>query len=323
MANTRAHRFPDGGCPPARRRAGFTLLEMLIVVAILAILIAIAIPLFTSLLENARQATDLANMRSAYALAEIEWATGKHDGEQTYYFNGGTIQTDPANIRGYGQSTHDASTFSEDLPIPAAGVPHGEDGARFISITIAEDGSASLLWTNGYGGYFGHNITSASQYKSLSREEKLALDTLLLDSMQDAARKMTYGDLKALMSKYNIRPETGWGHSCYKIALSCIDDASGEIVQSKNDPTVRELFTAAGYQISDDPSKQYIFTSSGLNNVTAPNYEVSIWIDVGANIRNVSDDDLASNAVVYINDNGRGKHQFNHPARVEYSNNRP
>lgn len=50
-----------------RGAKGFTLMEMLIVVAIIAVLIAIAIPVFTSQLENSREATDAANLRSAYA----------------------------------------------------------------------------------------------------------------------------------------------------------------------------------------------------------------------------------------------------------------
>lgn len=52
---------------------GFTLMEMLIVVAIIAILIAIAIPTFNSSLNKAKVATDEANIRSGYAsvMAEI------------------------------------------------------------------------------------------------------------------------------------------------------------------------------------------------------------------------------------------------------------
>lgn len=50
-----------------RKQGGFTLMEMLIVVAIIAVLVAIAIPVFTSQLERSREATDKANVRSGYA----------------------------------------------------------------------------------------------------------------------------------------------------------------------------------------------------------------------------------------------------------------
>lgn len=50
-----------------RNKKGFTLAELLIVVAIIAVLVAIAIPIFTAQLEKAREATDEANLRSKYA----------------------------------------------------------------------------------------------------------------------------------------------------------------------------------------------------------------------------------------------------------------
>lgn len=49
------------------RNKGFTLAELLIVVAIIAVLVAISIPIFSGQLEKSREATDLANIRSAYA----------------------------------------------------------------------------------------------------------------------------------------------------------------------------------------------------------------------------------------------------------------
>lgn len=54
---------------------GFTLIEMLIVVAIIAILIAIGIPMVNASLEKAREATDDANERSALGLAMVEAMT--------------------------------------------------------------------------------------------------------------------------------------------------------------------------------------------------------------------------------------------------------
>lgn len=52
---------------------GFALMEMLIVVAIIAVLIAIAIPVFTNQLERSREATDAANIRSAYADIVVQY----------------------------------------------------------------------------------------------------------------------------------------------------------------------------------------------------------------------------------------------------------
>lgn len=48
-------------------KKGFTLMEMLIVVAIIGILIAIAIPTFNNALTKARISADEANLRSYYA----------------------------------------------------------------------------------------------------------------------------------------------------------------------------------------------------------------------------------------------------------------
>lgn len=62
-----------------KSKKGFTLAELLIVVAIIAVLVAIAIPVFTSQLEKSREATDLANIRAAYAEVMSEATTDGMD----------------------------------------------------------------------------------------------------------------------------------------------------------------------------------------------------------------------------------------------------
>lgn len=65
-----------------RPRKGFTLAELLIVVAIIAVLVAIAIPIFTSQLEKSRESVDLSNVRAAYA--EVMSAAITDDGTAQY-----------------------------------------------------------------------------------------------------------------------------------------------------------------------------------------------------------------------------------------------
>lgn len=68
---------------------GFTLAELLIVVAIIAVLVAIGIPIFTSQLEKSREAVDLSDVRSAYAEVMMAAITG----DTTAYYTKDTNQT--------------------------------------------------------------------------------------------------------------------------------------------------------------------------------------------------------------------------------------
>lgn len=90
-------------------KKGFTLMEMLIVVAIIVILVAISIPVYSNQMENAKKAVDAANLRAAKSVATSQYLI---EGElkiggvvsTTCYYNidEGTLVKD--NLTAYGQS---------------------------------------------------------------------------------------------------------------------------------------------------------------------------------------------------------------------------
>ena len=71
-------------------KKGFTLAELLVVVAIIGVLVAISIPIFSAQLEKSREAVDLANIRSAYA--EIQTAALTDLGDTSEFKTGDSIQ---------------------------------------------------------------------------------------------------------------------------------------------------------------------------------------------------------------------------------------
>lgn len=60
---------------------GFTLVELIIIVAILGVLVAILAPAYTKYIEKSREATDLANAKSAYNELMMNVAEKEEDPE--------------------------------------------------------------------------------------------------------------------------------------------------------------------------------------------------------------------------------------------------
>ncbi|MEA5021024.1 MAG: prepilin-type N-terminal cleavage/methylation domain-containing protein [Gordonibacter sp.] len=68
-------------------KEGFTLAELLVVVAIIAVLVAIAIPVFSASLSKSQAATDEANIRSGYAVVQVKALDGSAGTDKTWYLN--------------------------------------------------------------------------------------------------------------------------------------------------------------------------------------------------------------------------------------------
>ncbi len=69
-----------------RSKKAFTLAELLIVIAIIGILVAIAVPVFSAQLGKARDAVAQANKRTVKAMAATDYLTDKTEGAATYYY---------------------------------------------------------------------------------------------------------------------------------------------------------------------------------------------------------------------------------------------
>ena len=130
---------------------GFTLAELLIVVAIIAVLVAIAIPVFTKRLEQSRETTDLANLRSAYAAGQVAVMSGIGTSKpndlsgNTFYFNpndeyGLTNNVDNGAKIGQGTAVDGAIELSNVPKIISEGWK-GDKDVRGDSIQVSFDAS--------------------------------------------------------------------------------------------------------------------------------------------------------------------------------------
>jgi type IV pilus assembly protein PilA len=138
-----------------KKQGGFTLIEMLIVVAIIAILVAVAIPIVSSALSKTKNATDAANERSAKSVATIAYlsneyptgATFDSNGEMTLNFDAtsGKLVATTTTPTGYGQ----CSAHSGD----------------YLTVKITKDGTVTLAWKGGsalHGNETDKDVSSAS-----------------------------------------------------------------------------------------------------------------------------------------------------------------
>ncbi len=76
-----------------KRQNGFTLMEMLIVVAVIAVLAAVAIPTISKSVHRSQEMADVANVRAYYAFLQADYmSTGKYrpeigDSSEYHYVN--------------------------------------------------------------------------------------------------------------------------------------------------------------------------------------------------------------------------------------------
>ena len=133
-----------------KAQGGFTLIEMLIVVAIIAILVAVSIPMVTNNLDKARQSTDDANERAAKTAALLEYTEkGTGTGSKFTQVSGTTDKWDAYYDASNGQLVKTAEKSSINVYgkyKPATGTDHTDKVVK-ITLTVPTSGAVTCETT--------------------------------------------------------------------------------------------------------------------------------------------------------------------------------
>ncbi len=131
-----------------RRKKGFTVAELLIVVAIIAVLVAISIPVLTKKLEQAREAYDIYTMRQAASAAIELYYSGVTDAASasaaglSWSGAGGTT-----GYNAYGAYDPSTGTFYPTRAALPANAQHYGKGTSM-------DGGTQFILGNSRGAYY-------------------------------------------------------------------------------------------------------------------------------------------------------------------------
>lgn len=210
-----------------RTRAGFTLMEMLIVIAIIGALVGIAMPVFSAQIEQSRISADEAAVRNGYSLVQAQIVLSTTDSETTAYVydaSTGTVRnsstdTLAASVSGYGQSS--STPTYEVGGVKVTGIPSGSyvyyvvKGKRVTSIVwgsvLAAAWSAvenKNIDNNWYDYNNPHYESKQDAYNSIiastSNENRLAADRAILNAIAAYFNSLTVSEAQAILgSQYN------------------------------------------------------------------------------------------------------------------------
>lgn len=144
-----------------RNKKGFTLAELMVVVAIIGVLVAVSIPIFNSQLEKSREATDLANVRSAYAQVMTEAMSKDGLPEPVAVFLNQTQEGWQTNFPiTIGGVTFDGKNYSDNW----IGTP---DAKGMCRVSYAKDRGVIFNWRGGYAGDASAAIRDFLSYEKL------------------------------------------------------------------------------------------------------------------------------------------------------------
>ena len=228
-------------------RKGFTLAELLIVVAIIALLVAVAIPVFGSQLEKSREAADLANVRAAYAKVLTEANMGIYNEPVTVKLKQKQYDWQSADVITIGGISHLVKEGDTENWI---GIP-GANGE--CQISFDQKKGTKFVWSGDGTSASNSYDMSENFFKTLESSGCLDLDLINKNSNFEI-------DSKASFSTF----------------VPKIEKVLGEQSLLKNGTWA---FLGNGY--SDKASERYLFWTSFDTNKVGAKKKIPILIQTG------------------------------------------
>ena len=192
-----------------KKKDGFTLAELLVVVAIIGVLVAISIPIFSSQLEKSREATDIANVRSAYA----EIMTEAIDKE--------TPDPIPVKLK------QKQEGWQTSLPITIGGITYsGTETDNWIGtpdtdgicmVSYEKDRGVIFNWAGGYSGTIAFskeqflNYNTVKDLKDNNTNKAYFSDQKFRIGSKEVKTRVYYADsepFKEALQKWKVQPAT-------------------------------------------------------------------------------------------------------------------
>ena len=134
----------------SRRQAGFTIIELLIVVAIIGIIVVLAIPNLIAAIQRSRQSRTMADIRM------ISEGVEAYQNDHSFYpvVDNGTVSALSADLAVYIRKFNDLDGWGEPIF-------YESDGTQYTVISFGWNGSSNLPYVDGPTNTFDADIVFA------------------------------------------------------------------------------------------------------------------------------------------------------------------